>query len=106
MFKVMDDSLAQRAPRKSSNWGAGFSAGLRALCRLGGEGAFARPMLEERVRAQGEFFVNANDRLVVATLLRMGASEPEIRDLLGIDEKKENRMRYALRVANGPRPCE
>lgn len=104
MFKVIDESLGERGPGRS-NWRNGVTAGLRALCRLGGEGAFARPMLEERIRGQGEFFVNANDRLVVATLVRMGAGETEIRELLGFDEKKENRLRNALRAANGERAC-
>ncbi len=105
MFKVIDDSLGERGPGRS-NWRNGVTAGLRALCRLGPEGAFARPMLEERIRAQGEFFVNANDRLLIATLVRMGAGEAEIRDLLGFDEKKENRLRNGLRAARGQRPCE
>ena len=105
MFRVMDQSLAERAPRQS-NWRTGFSAGLRALCRLGGEGAFARPMLEERIRASGEHFVNANERLVVATLVRMGASEEEVRELLAVDEKRETRLKFAFRSVNGRRPCE
>ena len=105
MFKVMDDSLAQRAPQASSNWRAGITAGMRALCRLGGEAAFARPMLAERIQRDGQYFVAANDSLLIATLARMGASESEIADLLGFDETKKNRMRSARRAANGPRPC-
>lgn len=106
IFKVMDDALAQRAPRTSSNWGAGFTAGLRALCRLGGEAAFARPMLAERIQRDGQYFIAANDRLLIATLARMGASEVEVIELLDFDEKKENRMRFAWRAAKGARPCD
>lgn len=105
MFRVIDESLAERAPGRSG-WRTGLTGGLRALCRLGGEGAFARPMFEERIRANGEPFVNVNDRLVVAILVRMGAGEAQVRELLGSDEKKESRIRSAIRAANGQRPCE
>lgn len=106
MFRVIDESLAERVPRGPSNWTSGFTAGLRALCGLGGEAAFARPMLEERIARDGVSFTRSNDRLLIATLYRMGASEAEIRETLGIDEKNQSRMRFALRAANGPRPCE
>jgi ERCC4-type nuclease len=36
----------------------------------------------------------------------MGASEAEIRETLGIDEKNQSRIRYAMRAANGPNACQ
>lgn len=104
ILRVIDDSIAQRAPR-GSNWQNGVSAGLQALCRLGSEGAFARPLLEERVRRDPASMIAANDRMLMITLSRMGASEAEIRDILGFDETKDNRLRSVLRVARGPRAC-
>jgi hypothetical protein len=106
MFRVIDESLAERVPRGPSNWSSGFTAGLRALCGLGGEAAFARRMLEERIARDGAAFTRANDRLLIATLARMGASEAEIRETLGIDEKNQSRIRYAMRAANGPNACQ
>lgn len=78
---------------------------MQALCRLGSEGAFARPLLEERVRRDPASMIAANDRMLMITLSRMGASEAEIRDILGFDETKDNRLRSVLRVARGPRAC-
>jgi hypothetical protein len=105
MFRVMDDALAERAPGRS-DWRPGFSAGLRALCRLGGEGAFARSMLEDRIRRDGDAFISSHDRLLIATLVRMGASEAEIVELLGFDEKKQSRLSSAMRAARGQRACD
>jgi hypothetical protein len=105
IFRVIDDSLDARAPGRN-NWSGGFGAGLRALCRLGGEGAFARPMLEERIRRDPSPFVITQERLTIVGLIRLGAGENDIRELLGFNEKQENRMRFALRAANSQRPCE
>jgi L-asparaginase II len=63
-------------------------------------------MLEERIARDGAAFTRANDRLLIATLARMGASEAEIRETLGIDEKNQSRIRYAMRAANGPNACQ
>lgn len=105
IFRVIDDSLAERAPGRN-NWSGGFSAGLRALCRLGAEGAFARPMLEDRIRRDPSPFVNAQERLTIVTLIRLGANEGEVREILGLDETKNNSMRFGLRAASSQRPCE
>ncbi len=106
MFRVMDESLAERTPRGSSNWTSGFTAGLRALCGLGSEAAFARPMLEERIARDGASFARANDRLLISTLFRMGASEAEIIQILSVDEKNLSRMKFAIRGANGRNACQ
>lgn len=63
-------------------------------------------MLEERIRREGAPLINSQDRLLVATLMRMGASEEEIIQTLAFDDKKETRMRFAFRAAKGPRACE
>jgi hypothetical protein len=105
MFRLIDDGLAERAPRAPSSWNAIYGAGLKALCGLGKEAAFARPLLEERIERGGPQVIAAHERLLIATLSRMGASEDEIRVALSLDEKREGRLRAGLRAAAGARAC-
>ncbi|MGE3246301.1 MAG: hypothetical protein AB7F96_15115 [Beijerinckiaceae bacterium] len=115
IFAMMDDAFSLRDARDrqtrylSRNWSAVWQAGLRSLCRLGPAASSHLPGLHDRVAALAAKKLRPSSDLAAAAMLRMGASEDDIRAALAIDAADAKAMRsfeFTVRRARREDACK
>ena len=98
VFAMMDEAAASRgAPGTTSarrrDWTDIWNAGANSICRLAREIPNEREPLRERAQALAREKLGFADETVAAALLRMGATEDDVRATLAIDPRDEKAMR-------------
>jgi hypothetical protein len=114
IFAMMDDAVVLRTLQDGSRrylkhgWADVWRAGAHSLCRLGSQAPGALPELQTRAKALATTNVRIADETVAAAMLRMGASEDEIRTTLAIDPQDERAMKsfgFTVRRARRDDAC-
>ena len=98
VFAMMDEAAASRgipgtASTRRRDWTDIWNAGANSICRLAREIPNEREPLRERAQASAREKLGFADETVAAALLRMGATEDDVRATLAIDPRDEKAMR-------------
>lgn len=86
---AVDRSKSSRERREIEDWQNVYRAGLLGLCRLGGQASAALERFRARARDESLPTGGSNRKLLMTTLLRLGAREDEIRRMLLADDASE-----------------
>lgn len=114
IIAMMDDAFSLRGARGAeaglrSSWDDVWRAGARSMCRLAPDIPDRLNEMRARTNALAENKMKFADDVAAAALLRMGATEEDVRSAFNIDPGDEKAMRafgFILRRARGALACQ